>query len=59
MKLRTNVKAVGSHSQLKKQIARGLKIKSGVKAGDGYGPKKPIASNHNQTLSRSLKIKSC
>lgn len=56
MKSKTNVKAVESRSQNKKQIAQNVKIKSSVKAGQEPNPK--IITNHNQTQSPSLKIKS-
>ncbi len=53
MKIQTNVKA-GDHAlsaNHNQTMARGLKIKSSVKAG-------ALVPNHNQTVSRGLKMKS-
>jgi hypothetical protein len=38
-------------------MARGLKVKSGVKAGFNPQPDPPRHSNHNQTVARGLKVK--
>jgi hypothetical protein len=53
MKIKTNVKAGGTtvpanHNQT---VARGLKVKSAIKAGK-------ITTNHNQTTASGLKVKS-
>ena len=52
MKIKTNVRAGGSKLQHNQTVARILKVKSGVKAGEG-----PI-KNHNHTVVRGLKVKS-
>jgi hypothetical protein len=63
MKIKTNVKAgkkIGdpltqNHNQV---IARGMRVKSNVKAGLLEGPGGSSGSNHNQTVTRGLKVKS-
>jgi hypothetical protein len=59
MKNKKNVKTGETELQRSQTPARGLKIKTNVKAGDGTtepAPKK-ITTNHNQTITRSLRIK--
>lgn len=56
MKLRTNEKISGTHSQHKKQAVCSIRIQTGVKAGEG--PDLRISTNHNQTLLPRLKVKS-
>jgi len=54
MKIKTNVKAgevqalINNHNQT---VARGVKVKSGVRSGG-------VGLNHNQTVSGGLKVKS-
>jgi hypothetical protein len=52
MKIKSNVKAGtrGIDLNHNQKVARGLKVKTSVKAGG-------IATNHNQTVARGLKIK--
>jgi hypothetical protein len=70
MKIKTNVKAgvgsdgagAGSSMQHNQTMAHGLKVKSGVKAGDKVPwpdppSTPPPAQNHNQTMARGLKVK--
>ena len=56
MKVKTNIKAGGWLNNHNQTATRGLKVKSGVKAGV-VGPeyRKP---NHNQTVASGLKVKS-
>jgi hypothetical protein len=59
MKIKTNVKAGGSHMQHNQKVARGLKTRTNVKAGENpNGAGNGSNQNHNQTVTRGLKVKS-
>jgi len=62
MKVKSNVKAGIYNPQHNQTVARGLKVKSGVKAGCVDSGSKPRphtgCHNHNQTVARGLKVKS-
>jgi hypothetical protein len=53
MKIRSNVKAGGYNSNHNQTIARGVRVKSNVKAGTG-----PDGTNHNQMIARGVRVKS-
>src|SRR5262249_23498633 len=57
MKIKTNVKAGGIQMQHSQTMARGLKIRAGIKAGLPPTSTDLISPNHNQTVAKGLKVK--
>ena len=59
MNISTNVKAGTQGTQHNQTTARGLKVKSGARAGSPTLPLPPpdAETNHNQTVARGLKVK--
>ncbi len=58
MKIKSSIKAGGYRWNHNQTIARSLKIKSNIKAGDDRQSWGLWVNNHNQTISRGLKVKS-
>ena len=60
MKAKTNVKAGRIFTNHNQTIARGLRVRSSLKAGFNPQPEPPGlgGSNHNQTVSKGLRVKS-
>ncbi len=63
MKIKTNVKAGAVSPNHNQTVKRGLKVRSGVKAGAVIVPDGPErgggrGANHSQTLARSLRVRS-
>ena len=59
MKIKTHVKVGGMQLQHNQKLARGMKvktnIKAGIQAGDSNGGHQ--SQQHNQTMARGLKVK--
>jgi hypothetical protein len=57
VKIKANLKARKLATKHSRNTARGLKVKTNVKAGDGGAEPNRVTANHNQTTARGVRVK--